>query len=141
MPHHLNAFIESNPNLRTLAQAVGQIALMQRHYQAIVPSALGRSSRAVHYAEGRLTLEADNGAVAGKLRQLVPHIISSFRTSGCEVTGIQIRVQASNSPPPAPAHPRSLGAQGRHALEALAGELPDDSPLKSSVERMIKRAR
>ncbi|PIU16951.1 MAG: hypothetical protein COT19_03405 [Gallionellales bacterium CG08_land_8_20_14_0_20_59_87] len=141
VPHRLNTFIQSNPNLRLLAQAAGQISLLQRHFQAIVPSPLGRSSRIACYADGNVTLEADNGAVAGKLRQLAPQLISSFRTRGCEVTGIQIRVQASNTPPRVPDSPRLLGKQGRHALEAFAGELPDDSQLKSALERMISRAR
>jgi len=139
--HHLNAFINSNPNLRSLAQVVGQLSLLQRHFQAIVPPTLAQSSRVACCADGHLTLEADNGAVAGKLRQLTPQLISSFRTRGCEITGIQIRVQASNTPPTAPAHPRLLGQQGRQALEALAEELPGNSPLKSSLQRMIKRAR
>ncbi|MFA5371800.1 MAG: DciA family protein [Sideroxydans sp.] len=137
----MNEFIESNQNLRSLAQKVAQISLMQRHFLTIVPLSLGQSSRIVRHDNGHLTLEACNGAVAGKLRQLIPQLISSFRTMGCEVTGIQIRVQASNTPPRAPAHPRLLGRQGRQALAALAIELPGDSPLKSSLERMIKRAR
>lgn len=141
MPHRLNAIIESNPSLRSLAQTAGQLSLLQRHYLAIVAHPLGQSSRVAHCADGHLTLEADNGAVAGKLRQLAPQLISSFRTRGCEVTGIQIRVQASNRPPNAPVLPRSIGRQGRHALEELAGDLPDDSPLKTSIQRMVKRAR
>ncbi|OIO09320.1 MAG: hypothetical protein AUJ80_04580 [Gallionellaceae bacterium CG1_02_60_325] len=141
VPHRLTAFIGSNPTLRSLAQTVAQLSELQRHYQAIIPPSLAPCSRVAHCANGQLTLEADNGAVAGKLRQLSPELISLFRTRGCEITGIQIRVQASNRPPPPPATPRSLGKQGRHALEVFASELPDDSQLKSALERMIRRAR
>jgi len=141
VPHRLTTFIGSNPTLRSLAQTAAQLSGLQRHYLAIVPPSLAPYSRVAHCANGHLTLEADNGAVAGKLRQLTPELISLFRTRGCEITGIQIRVQASNTPPRVPARPRLLGQQGRQALEAFAEELPGDSPLKSSIERMITRAR
>ncbi|GAB4119097.1 MAG: hypothetical protein Fur0026_08920 [Sideroxydans sp.] len=141
MPHRLNAFIEANPNLHALARTVGQVSVLQRHFQTLVPASLGRSCRVAHYADGRLTLAADNGAVAGKLRQLVPQLISSFLTMGCEVTGIQIRVQASNVPPPGPTRPRTLGKQGRQTLEDFTRQLQDGDPLKLSLQRMVKRAK
>lgn len=141
MPARLNTLIESSPALRSFAQAARQVHMLQHHFKTIVPAPLGQSSRVTHYADGRLTLEAYNGAVAGKLRQLTPQIISSFRTMGCEVTGIQIRVQASTPPGRATVRPRSLGPQGRQALSALAEELPADSPLKSVLERMVRRTR
>lgn len=139
MPHRLNIFIESNPNLRSLAQASVQISLLQRHFLAILPAPLNQHCRVVRFAQGDMTLEADNGAVAGKLRQLVPQLISSFRTRGCEVTGIQIRVQASNIAPPAPVRQRLIGTQGRRSLEDFARSLPDDNPLKSSLQRMAHK--
>lgn len=137
----LSDIITSNPKLRSLAQIARQLSLLQRHYLAIIARPLGQCSRVARYADGYLTLEADNGAVAQKLRQLIPQLIASFRTRGIEVTGIQIRVQASQCPPSTPTSPRSIGRQGRQALTELADSLPDNSPLKSSIQRMVKRAR
>jgi hypothetical protein len=85
-----------------------------------------------------LILGADNGAVAAKLRQISSELISSFLTMGCEVTGIQIRVQVLVQPQIKSPRPRKIGQNGKKALEGLAVEL-EDSPLKNALKRLAKR--
>ncbi len=139
MPHRLNAFLESNRDLRHLSQRTRQIATLQRHYQQIAPSSLLQASRVMQLHDQTLILSADNGAVAAKLRQLSTELISLFRTRGCEVTGIQIRVQVRVRPDPATPRPRTLGKNGQKELENLALNL-QDSPLKTALKRFAKRA-
>lgn len=86
-----------------------------------------------------LILAADNGAVAAKLRQISSELISSFLTRGCEVTGIQIRVQVRIKPQILTSPARKVGQNGKRALEELAGELAD-SPLKSALKRLARRS-
>jgi hypothetical protein len=86
-----------------------------------------------------LILSADNGAVAAKLRQISTELISLFRTMGCEVTGIQIRVQVRVKIRPVVPPPRTLSSNGRKELEKLTLDL-QDSPLKSALKRLVKRA-
>jgi hypothetical protein len=86
-----------------------------------------------------LILGADNGAVAAKLRQISSELISSFLTRGCEVTGIQIRVQVRVQPKIEVPRPRKIGQNGKKALEELAVEL-EDSPLKNALKRLAKRS-
>jgi hypothetical protein len=137
VPNRLNALLGSTPELKKLAQTAHQIEGLQRQYQAIAPASLLQGSHVMRYDNGRLILAADNGAVASKLRQLAPQLISSFRTRGCEVTGIQIQVQVNAAPPRTPPTPRKLGPQGQMALDDLAHSLPEGK-LRAAVERLSR---
>jgi hypothetical protein len=82
-----------------------------------------------------LTLAANNSAVAAKLRQMTPELLRQLQLRGCEVTGIQVKVQVT-SPPHARATVRvSVSAQGKQQLSELAATL-SDSPLKSALQRL-----
>ena len=140
MPNRLNALLDSTPELKKLAQTARQIEGLQRQYRSIVPASLLQGSHVMRYDNGRLILAADNGAVASKLRQLAPQLISSFRTRGCEVTGIQIQVQVNAAPPRPLTAPRELGPQGQIALEDLAHSLPEGE-LRAAVERLSRSRR
>ena len=65
-------------------------------------------------------------------------LISLFKAGGCEVTGIQIRVQVSAPPLPGKVVPRKLGKRAHEALEILENKLPE-SALKSALRRLAKR--
>ncbi len=139
MPHRLNAFLETNQDLRRFSQRARQIATLQQHYQQIAPPSLLQASRVMQLNGQTLILSADNGAVASKLRQISSDLISSFRTRGCEVTGIQIRVQVRIPAASAASTPKTLGKKGQEELERLAANLKD-SPLKKALKRLVKRA-
>jgi len=139
VPHRLNAFLDSNQDLRRLSQRADQIATLQRHYQQLAPASLSRSSHVVQLDGQTLILAADNGAVAAKLRQISSELISSFLTRGCEVTGIQIRVQVRVKPQTEALPARKVGQNGKKALDTLLDELTD-SPLKSASERLARRS-
>jgi hypothetical protein len=135
----LNAFLDSNQDLRRLSQQVNRLAALQRHYQQLAPASLSRSSHVMQLDGQTLIIGADNGAVAAKLRQISNELISSFLTRGCEVTGIQIRVQVRIQPQVEPPRPRKVGKNGKKALEEFAVEL-EDSPLKDALKRLAKRS-
>ncbi|MDD2700417.1 MAG: DciA family protein [Sideroxydans sp.] len=137
MPNRLNDFLDSDPKLKKLALAARQLARLQQLYRSIAPPSLVQGSRVLRFENNHLTLAADNGAVASKLKQLAPQLISSFRTRGCEVTGIQTQVQVNANPPATPSPPRKVGEQGRVALGELAHDLPEGE-LKSAIERLAQ---
>jgi hypothetical protein len=85
-----------------------------------------------------VVIAANNGAVAAKLRQMTFELISLFQARGCEVTGIQIKVQVSAPPPVIASEPRILGKAAQDALRKLDDDLPD-SPLKTALRRLRKR--
>ena len=140
MPNRLNDFLDSDPKLKDLALAARQLVRLQHLYRSVAPPSLVQGSRVLRFENNQLTLAADNGAVASKLKQLAPQLISSFRTRGCEVTGIQTQVQVNTNPPARHLPPREIGEQGRVALDELAHELPEGA-LKSAVARLSHKRR
>jgi hypothetical protein len=114
---------------------VQQLRAFQLHYEKIAPPSLLRASHVLLIEHGILTLAADNGAVAAKLRQLIPELIRQLGLDGCEVTGIQVRVQVALPPAIHATHPSTMSLEGKQKLAELASTL-SDSPLKSALQRL-----
>lgn len=138
MPPRLNSYLASNLELRQLSSKAGQLAALQRHYETIAPASLALNSRILRLQQQTMTIAANNGAIATKLRQMAPELISLFQARGCEVTVIQIRVQVMSSPRITPPTPRKMSISARDALNELDANLAE-SPLKSALRRLIRR--
>ncbi|ADE12935.1 DUF721 domain-containing protein [Sideroxydans lithotrophicus] len=139
MPHRLNSFLASNQELRLLSSKATLLRALQRHYESFAPPDLARNSQVSRMNHQTLVLVANNGAVAAKLRHMTTELISLFQARGCEVTGIQIRVQVSIPSRPAPPKPRQLGKVAREALQKLDANLGDSS-LKAALRRLARKA-
>ncbi len=87
-----------------------------------------------------LDIAADNGTVAAKLRQLAPEFTQLFQNRGCEITGIQIRVQVTVPITARPSRPSSLSTGGRQQLADFTVKL-QDSPLKTALQRLAKNTK
>lgn len=111
---------------------------LQQHYESIAPPALARSSQVLRLQQQTLVIAANNGAVGAKLRQMTDELISRFQARGCEVTGIQIKVQVVAPPRAVPPKPRRLGKTALDALSDLDQNLAD-SPLKTALRRLLRR--
>lgn len=138
MPHRLKAYLASTLELRQLSGKAEQLTALQRHYEAIVPPSLKNSSHVLRLNRQMAVIAATNGAVAAKLRQMTEELISLFQARGCEITGIQIKVQVTAPPPLIPSVPRKLGKAAKNALSELEENLTD-SPLKRALRRLARR--
>ena len=138
MPHRLNAFLASTDELRQLSSKAKQVNVLQQHYKLLAPPSLLQASRILQLRQQVVVIAADNGAVASKLRQMTDELISLFQARGCEVTGIQIKVQVSAPPPVGSSKPRILSNAARDTLTELQENLAD-SPLKTALKRLAKR--
>jgi hypothetical protein len=139
VPHRLNSFFASNQELRLLSSKATLLRALQRHYESFAPPNLAHNSQVLRMNHQTLTLAANNSAVAAKLRHMTAELISLFQARGCEVTGIQIRVQVSIPSRPVPPKPRILGKAARKALHELDENLAD-SPLKAALKRLAREA-
>jgi len=137
LAHLLNTFIASSQELCQLSGKVRQLRSLQLLYEKIAPASLLRASSVLKIEQNILTLAANNGAVATKLRQMTPDLVSQLQLQGGEVTGIQVRVQVTLPPTSRPAAPSSLSLEGQRHLVDLAKSL-SDSPLKSALQRLAK---
>jgi len=101
----------------------------------VIPASLQRSCRVAYLNQETLTVDADNGAIAAKLKQMTPELVVQLREMGAEVTAIQVQVQVS--PPIAQplSHSRSLSSSGKSLINNFAEQLAD-SPLKEALKRL-----
>ena len=138
MTLRLTAFLQTNQSLLHLSQRAKLLAALQSHFQQIAPPSLIQSCRVMQLHGQTLIVAADNGAVAAKLRQTSPEMMSAFVARGIQVTGIQIRVQVRTRAAPVIPPRRTVGNNGRKELENLALNL-QESPLRNALRRLAKR--
>ena len=139
----LDAYLNTAGGLARLSAHAGRLLKLQRVFEKIAPAYLAASSRVANFKSGVVVIHADSGAVAAKLRQMLPSLIDEFSLKGAEVTEIQVKVQ--------PSYVATQQKQGRlapavsthakAALKQLEADLPEDSPLKESLDRLVKRSR
>jgi hypothetical protein len=139
----LDAYLNTAGGLARLSAHAGRLLKLQRVFEKIAPAYLAASSRVANFKSGVVVIHADSGAVAAKLRQMLPSLIDEFSLKGAEVTEIQVKVQPSYVATQqkrrrlAPA----VSTHAKAALTQLEADLPEDSPLKESLDRLVKRSR
>lgn len=139
----LDAYLNSAGDLARLSAHAGRLVKLQRVFEEIAPPYLAASSRVANFKLGRIVIHADNGAVASKLKQMLPSLVDEFSLKGAEVTEIQVKVQPNHGAAQhkRAGHPPAIAPTAKTDLSRLAGELPADSPLKEALERLVRRSR
>jgi len=142
----INFYLETlrlTPEHQRLFRYMEKLTAVQRVFMKIAPPQLARHCALGGFSEGNLTICADNGAIAAKLRQMLPSLLLKFQAMGYEVTAIRIAVQANyrniRGDDLTSGKPR-IGEEGVKSLDGLAAGLPD-SPLKKAVESLLKKQR
>lgn len=142
--HKINFFLNTLkdvPEHKELFIHIERISEMQKAFIEVIPPQLIQFCSLGKFTNGKLTIIVGNGAVAAKLKQILPSLLSKFHKSGyIEVTSIQITVQANyyichavNLPHEKP----EISQAGTESLNILAANLPL-SPLKSAITSMLK---
>ena len=134
----LNALFRDNAELHALANEAGKFTGLQKIWDGIVPEALRPYTRAGGVKHRRLTVFADNGAIAAKLKLLTPNLLKNLQNKGVEVTSIRIEVQVQSQRRTAPLVARTISGQAADTLSQLADNLPD-SPLRQALQRLAGR--
>lgn len=141
--HKINFYLgvlSKTADHQRLFNHMSMLTVMRQVFMEIAPPQLARYCALGELSKGKLTIFACNGAVAAKLRQTVPSLLSKFQAKGYEVTAIRVAVQANSSDangPPA-ARPQ-ISRAGAESLGRLITELPE-SPLRRAVESLLEKA-
>lgn len=132
-------YLGSDGVLRRLTREAQRLADLERAYRRVVPSALAEASGVDHTDGATLFLWANGGAVAAKLRQLAPMVLTRIGTLAPECTAIRVvvRIDRGDDGRSLPRRP-SIGEQGVAALRGLAQMLPPSS-LKTALARLAAR--
>ena len=134
----INALFRDNAELHALANEAGKFTGLQNIWDGIVPAALQPYTRAGGVKHRRLTVFADNGAIAAKLKLLTPNLLKNLQNKGVEVTSIRIEVQVQSQRRAAPLVAREISSKASATLSQLADNLPD-SPLRQALQRLAGR--
>lgn len=137
---YLDALTGASDHQGLLAQA-NKLTRMQQTFMEIAPPQLAKLCALGQLSEGNLTIFAGNGAIAAKLKQSLPSLLSKFHKRGYEVTAIRIAVQANfpiDNTGNLADKKLEIGQGGVESLNQLAAELPE-SPLKTAVESLLKK--
>lgn len=139
----LDAYLHSADSLARLRAHAQRLVRLQHVYADIAPTYLAESSRVANHKQGKLVIHADNGAVAAKLRQVVPSLRDEFGKRGCEVTEIQVKAQplAVKRQAERWRAAASVSAHTKDKLSMLVQSLPEESPLKAALENLVRRSR
>lgn len=136
----VDEFLKSEGGLARLTDHADRLLRLQRIFESAVPRPLVRGARVANLKLGRLVIYADSGAVAAKLRQIVPTLRGAFANSAAEVTGIEVKVQPRDdaASPPSRQKRAPPGERAKQGLTSLADRLPEDSPLVRRLRDFVK---
>ena len=133
--------LSTMPDHQRLFSYMDKLTAMQQVFMEIAPPQLAQRCALGGFFEGNLTLYAHNGAIAAKLRQILPSLLLKFRTRGYEVTAIRIAVQANYhtiTDTQKVAKRLEIGQAGLESLSNLVSALPA-SQLRTAVAQLLKR--
>lgn len=140
--HKIDFYLNSSNSLRQLADEARRIAELQQVFLKIAPSPLAQACGVKQLRAGTLFLLAENAAIAAKVKQLFPRLLTFYQKLGWQVTAIRIEVQVTETAPQ-PVAERSrtrLSIETIDNLERLAASL-EDSPLKQALTNMVAHQR
>lgn len=144
----LDAYLSTAGSLARLSAHAGRLVKLQRVFEQCAPSYLAVASRVANYKSGRVIIHADSGAVAAKLRQMLPSLVDNFSLVGAEITEIQVKVQPvyaaaqqSNQRGKVAAQRSAIKGEIKEKLQGLADTLPETSPMKAPLQRLVKDSR
>lgn len=138
MPPTAATLLDSESHIARLTAHAGLLLQIQQEVDAALPRQLAKAVRVANFRLGKVVIHAANGAVAAKLRQILPGLLGNIGQTRPEVKEIEVKVQPSR-PVPRPVKMESrtpIGQKQKHALTSLSEKLPANSPLKLALERL-----
>lgn len=135
----IKAFLNNNADLALISSKAQNLNACQKLWDTVVPKTLKSCTQAGEVNHKRLTVYASNGAVAAKVKLLLPSLLTNLQKHGLEVTSIRVQVQVQSTPrkPQKPA--RQLSEFASAELAKLAGQLEDNSSLASTLKKLSGR--
>lgn len=138
----INFYIDASTRLRSLAAEARRVTELEQVLLETVPPPLTHACRVKQLHAGTLFVLAENAAVASKLKQLTPRLLTAYQKLRWQVTAIRVEVQVEK-PAAAPRNEpkrKPLSTESIEKVEKLAAEL-EASPLKQALIALAARQR
>lgn len=134
----------NEPEYQSLFTRIKKINEIQQSLLTIVPSHLAKYCAVGLPRNGKLTIFAQNGAVATRLKHISPSLLEKLQNHGWQITAIHIATQAYHQANDSENYNRKgrkrrLGQGGVTSFTQLATSLPE-SGLKTAIASLLKKA-
>ncbi len=133
----INAILK-NSALSKLADKANELTSIQKIWNEIVPAPLRPHAQAGNIQHKRLTVHADNGAIAAKIKLLLPSLLTKLQKQGLEITSIRVQVDIQFKEEKAAKPSRHLSTNASKSIQNLADQL-EGSELGDVLARLSKR--
>lgn len=137
-PQPASEVLRRNDAFAALRAGVEQVASLQRDLAALLPDYLANHVEPGSIKDGVLTLFAAHNALAARLRQVEPRLLSELQQRGWPVATLRVRVRPQAAPEPPRVKEARMTPAGAAALRDLADHLAP-SPLQTALARMAAR--
>ena len=133
----INAILKKSA-LSKMAEKAKELTTIQKIWNEVVPAQLKPFTQAGNIQHKRLTVQVENGAIAAKIKLLLPSLISKLQKQGVEVTSIRVEVDVQSKQDKVAKPTRHLSENASSTLQSLAKQL-EGSELGEVLTRLSKR--
>lgn len=130
--------ILQNSALSKMAEKVKELTSIQKIWNESLPAQLKPYTQAGNIEHKRLTVHVESGAIAAKIKLLLPSLMSKLQKHGLEVTSIRVQVDVQSKQAEIAKPSRHLSEIASKNVESLAKKL-EGSELGDVLTRLSKR--
>ena len=136
-------FLQSHDRVGSLLPTAARLAQLQQACERLQPGVFA-NCRVVQLNNGQLQIAVPNAALATRLRQQLPKLMTALREQGWPVEDIRLKVQVMPAqlpePPRAPKRPLSHAALASFAaLEKSLDAEPRNQSLRDALRALLQR--
>ena len=129
--------------LSRLSDHAARLMRLQNTVNSVLPRNMHGAVGVANLQDGILSLHANSPALATRLKQSTPSLISTLQVAGEVVSQIKIRVRTRQElglPEPSTTPRRHIPEHGRQALRELQLSLKADSPLARALKTIVDKS-
>jgi hypothetical protein len=134
------AFLNQPDGIASLMPQARRLIELREILAAILPESLARCCSIANYKQGKVVIFAANGAIAAKLKLMLPTLSEQLSKRAREVTGLEVCVQPLASDPQVTEKSAKISPGAALELAKVCEQLPD-SELKIALEKFASRHR
>ena len=140
--NEVSSFLRHNDKLSPLLPTVKRNLALQKECERVLPPIFAHCA-VLNLAEDQLILSAPNAAIASKLKQQTPKLLTHLQQQGWQISAIRIKVQVKKTVEKQQAIKQAIfSAKALDAFKSLEKTLPttkENADLKQALARLLAR--
>lgn len=134
------AFLNQPDGIAPLMPQARRLIELRGILAAVLPESMARCCSIANYKQGKVIIFAANGAIAAKLKLMLPTLSEELSKRAFEVTGLEVRVQALGADLQPIEKSARMTPEAASGLARLHRQLTD-SELKTAIGKFASRYR